>query len=114
MGDWRAINDELRLEALTSAGLLGKSTSVSQMLPNLMHMKYEGHVMRNGRKVAMEDFVIPAVPRPLDIPVVLQDREFTNDGQLSFEIDAADMEAIAGMDRGDGVAWASGDPIRAD
>lgn len=29
---------------------------------------------------------------------------------FSFEIDAADMEVIEGMDRGDGVAWATGDP----
>lgn len=29
---------------------------------------------------------------------------------FSFEIDAADMALIAGMDRGDGVAWATGDP----
>ena len=71
VGDWRETGPDLRLEALTSAGLLGKSTSISPMFPNLMHMKYEGHVLRNGRKVTMKDFVIPAVPRPLDIPVVL-------------------------------------------
>jgi 2,5-diketo-D-gluconate reductase A len=29
---------------------------------------------------------------------------------FSFELDAQDMAAIAGMDRGAGVAWASGDP----
>ena len=29
---------------------------------------------------------------------------------FSFEIDAQDMSAIAQMDRGDGVAWAAGDP----
>lgn len=29
---------------------------------------------------------------------------------FSFEIDAADMALIAEMDRGDGVAWATGDP----
>lgn len=29
---------------------------------------------------------------------------------FDFEIDAADMALIAGMDRGDGVAWATGDP----
>ena len=71
VGDWRDTGPDLQLEALTSAGLLGKSTSISPMFPNLMHMKYEGHVLRNGRKVTMKDFVIPAVPRPLDIPVVL-------------------------------------------
>ncbi len=71
VGDWRATGPELELEALTSAGLLGKSTSISPMFPNLMHMHYLGHVLRDGRKVAMKDFVIPAAPRALDIPVVL-------------------------------------------
>ncbi|MBN2011539.1 aldo/keto reductase [candidate division KSB1 bacterium] len=31
---------------------------------------------------------------------------------FGFEIDAADMAAIAKMDRGDGVAWQSGDPTK--
>lgn len=31
---------------------------------------------------------------------------------FGFVIDAEDMAAIAGMDRGDGVAWASGDPTK--
>ena len=29
---------------------------------------------------------------------------------FSFEIDQGDMSAIEDMDRGDGIAWASGDP----
>jgi 2,5-diketo-D-gluconate reductase A len=29
---------------------------------------------------------------------------------FGFEIDDADMAMIEGMDRGDGVAWAAGDP----
>jgi len=33
---------------------------------------------------------------------------------FSFEISAEDMEAMAGMDRGDGVAWAVGDPTKAE
>ncbi len=71
VGDWRATGPELRLEALTSAGLLGRSTWISPLFPNLMHMQYQGHVMRDDRKVRMSDFVVPAVPRALDIPVIL-------------------------------------------
>ena len=56
VGDWRATGPELELEALTSAGLLGKSTSISPMFPNLMRMRYLGHVMRGGEKVRMQDF----------------------------------------------------------
>ena len=33
---------------------------------------------------------------------------------FSFEIDPSDMEIIAEMDRGEGVAWAAGDPTRAE
>ena len=31
---------------------------------------------------------------------------------FSFIIDASDMERLTTMDRGDGVAWASGDPSK--
>ncbi len=33
---------------------------------------------------------------------------------FSFELDAADMTAIAAMDRGDGVAWSVGDPTKSE
>lgn len=71
VGDWRAVTDDLRLEALTSAGLLGRATSTSPMLPDLMELDYLGHVMRQGRKLNMMDFVEPAPPRQLEIPVIL-------------------------------------------
>lgn len=71
VGDWQAVGPELELEALTSAGLLGKSTSISPMFPNLMRMRYLGHVMRGAKKIRMQDFVIQEEPRALDIPVIL-------------------------------------------
>ena len=71
VGDWRAVGPDLAIEALTSAGLLGKSTSISPMFPNLMHLQYVGYAIRGGRKVMMRDFVVPAAPRSLEIPVVL-------------------------------------------
>ena len=71
VGDWRAVTDDLRLEALTSAGLLARATSTSPMLPDLMELDYLGHVMRQGRKLNMTDFVAPAPPRKLEIPVIL-------------------------------------------
>jgi 2,5-diketo-D-gluconate reductase A len=37
----------------------------------------------------------------------------TNADVFSFSIDAADMDAIAKLDRGDGVAWPVGDPTKA-
>jgi hypothetical protein len=71
VGDWRAVDDDLALDALTGAGLLGKATSIAPMLPELMRLEYLGHVTRDGGKLGMMDFVRPAEPRKLDIPVVL-------------------------------------------
>lgn len=71
VGDWRAVTEDLRLEALTSAGLLARATSTSPMLPDLMQLDYLGHVMRGGHKLNMMDFIQPAPPRKLEIPVIL-------------------------------------------
>jgi 2,5-diketo-D-gluconate reductase A len=43
-----------------------------------------------------------------------EERMRQNIDLFSFEIDDEDMAAIAKMDRGDGVAWGSGDPSKAD
>ena len=71
VGDWRDAGEDRELEALTSAGLLGKATSISPMLPDLMRFEYLGHATRDGKKLGMADFVQPARPRKLDIPVIL-------------------------------------------
>jgi len=71
VGDWRKIGEDLEMEALTSAGLIGKATSISPLLPELMRLEYLGHVMRNGRKLGMEDFVEPVTPRTIETPVIL-------------------------------------------
>ena len=42
------------------------------------------------------------------------DRMRQNLSLAGFEIDAADMETMRAMDRGKGVAWATGDPSEAD
>jgi hypothetical protein len=71
VGDWRAIADDLQMEALTSAGLFGKVTSKSAFLPALLPLTYRGHLMVNGVKVAMRDFVTPRPRIPFTLPVVL-------------------------------------------
>ena len=71
VGDWRALTEGGDLDALTPAGLIGKATSISPMLPDLMRLEYLGHVTRDGRKLGMMDFVVPAERRILDTPVVL-------------------------------------------
>ncbi len=71
VGDWRAIAGDLQMEALTPAGLFGKVTSKSAFLPPLLSLTYRGHVMVNGVKVAMRDFVTPRPRLPFTLPVVL-------------------------------------------
>ena len=69
-GDWQSIGDDLQLHALTSAGLFGRATSVSPLLPPLMQLKYMGHVVRR-EKVTMGQFCAHVDPVPFNIPVVL-------------------------------------------
>jgi hypothetical protein len=71
VGDWRRIGDDLEMDALTGAGLLGKATSSSPLLPELMRLEYRGHAVRDGCKVTMGDFVDRVEPVALDIPVIL-------------------------------------------
>ena len=70
VGSWMEI-DGGRMNALTSAGLFGRFTSISKLLPRPLDLEYAGHVMRSGRKVRMRDFAISATPRALDLPAIL-------------------------------------------
>ncbi|MDH3693989.1 MAG: NAD-dependent epimerase/dehydratase family protein [Gammaproteobacteria bacterium] len=71
VGTWEAIENDNCMEALTSAGLFGKSTSVSPLMPKFMSLKYLGHVTRAKTKLNMRDFVQPVQERKLETPVVL-------------------------------------------
>lgn len=63
--------DNGRMHALTSAGLFGLFTSFSKLLPKPTTLQYIGHILRNGRKVCMQDFAIRAEPRRFDVPTIL-------------------------------------------
>ena len=71
VGDWEAIGADGELHALTSAGLFGKVTSSSPLLPRLMSLDYVGHVMRGKKALSMSGFVKPVAPQPLTAPVIL-------------------------------------------
>jgi hypothetical protein len=71
VGDWRAIGDDRLMEALTPAGLFGKLTSKSSFLPPLLPLKYRGHVMVRGGRVAMSDYVRHRSVVPFTLPIVL-------------------------------------------
>lgn len=70
VGDWQAIGDDMRLNLLTGAGLLGKATSVSSWTARPMDLVYRGHAMRES-KINMRDFVELAGIERFDIPIVL-------------------------------------------
>ncbi len=70
-GDWDAIGDDSRMEALTGAGIFGRSSSRSMLLPPLLSLRYAGHIVTDGRPSTMRDFVTDAPETPLTLPVVL-------------------------------------------
>jgi hypothetical protein len=71
VGSWRRIGDNLQMQALTSAGLFGRATSISTLLPALLTLRYRGHLTIEGRKRSMADYVTPAPEVELRSPVVL-------------------------------------------
>ncbi len=71
VGDWEAVADDGCMHALTGAGLMGKATSVATSLPKLMSVSYRGHVMRDGDKLTMDQFVSPVADHAFDTPTIL-------------------------------------------
>ncbi len=71
VGDWKQIDTDLRMQALTGAGLFGKATSRSPFMPDWIELRYRGHVMREGGKLTMLQFTRSGSGAVLRIPVVL-------------------------------------------
>ncbi len=71
VGDWRSVGEDLQLHALTGAGLFGRATSVAPLLPRLMTLSYEGHLVRAGDKLVMSNFVKPVGQRSFATPTIL-------------------------------------------
>jgi hypothetical protein len=72
VGDWRDVEDDLLLDSLTRAGVFGRCTSVApQSLPQVIPLRYLGHILEDGRKLTMADFVPELPARTLEAPIVL-------------------------------------------
>ena len=71
VGDWHAASPDGEMHALTGAGLFGLATSVSNWLLPLTALRYQGHVMRDGHKLTMQDYVRPLAPALPAAPVIL-------------------------------------------
>lgn len=70
-GTWKATEDDEILHVLTAAGLLGKLTSKSIYIHEMMKVKYIGHAFRNDKKLTMSDFVKPVKYTDFKTPLVL-------------------------------------------
>jgi hypothetical protein len=70
-GDWTAIGADGAFHALTEGGLFGKCISRSPYVRPLMSLEYRGHVVRDGKKIRMQDCVEPVESRAFTTPTVL-------------------------------------------
>jgi hypothetical protein len=71
VGDWQSIASDGRMDDLTEAGFFGRVTSQSFYQGALPALVYQGHVLRQGQKVCMQDFV-PVLPqRAYTCPTIL-------------------------------------------
>lgn len=71
VGSWEAVAADGRLEALTGAGLFGRVTSKSALLPDPIQLDYRGHVRAGGRRARMGGYLPEVEDRPFNHPVVL-------------------------------------------
>lgn len=70
-GTWEAVGNDHMMHVLTGAGLFGKMTSRSTLLPDLIPIKYRGHVHINGRKQRMRNFLKPLPKKKYRTPTVV-------------------------------------------
>ena len=71
VGGWQGIGRDQMMEALTGAGIFGRSTSRSIHLPSLLSLVYKGHVVLSGKKATMRDYAPDVPEREFGLPVVL-------------------------------------------
>lgn len=72
VGDWTAIGDDLRMETLTRAGVLGRVTSSAAGMRGLMvPLQYTGHVVIDGVPLTMAATRGSPADATLDVPAIL-------------------------------------------
>jgi hypothetical protein len=71
VGSWSDIGKDGRMNAMTGAGLMGRFTSVSTLLPDPVTLDYRGHLCRGGRKVRMRDFALRSATHDFAVPTLL-------------------------------------------
>lgn len=70
-GDWREIGPDGKMASLTGAGLFGKIISRSSLMPAFLKLAYRGHVVVDGEKVGLKDYVQPVQDRTFQTPTII-------------------------------------------
>lgn len=70
-GSYEHIGPDNRMSSMTEGGCFGAVTSRSRFAKQMLPLEYRGHVVHEGRKLKMSDFVPEPSGREFDIPVVL-------------------------------------------
>ena len=71
VGGWKDIGDDGVMHALTGAGIMGRFTSMSKLLPLPLRLRYRGHLCRGGQKLTMRDFALRAETHAFRVPTIL-------------------------------------------
>jgi hypothetical protein len=102
VGSWTAIGEDGNMAALTSAGLFGRATSTSLLVPPFMRLRYLGHTLRDGKALNMADFVAslpkagPRVPIVLIIGTSMSAGKTSSGRVLIRELRALGLRVVAG------------------
>lgn len=71
VGSWKDVQNDLSMQILTGAGLLGRATSWATTVIQPVQLQYHGHVVRGGHKVRMQDFMHAPSKSQLGCPIIL-------------------------------------------
>ena len=71
VGSYEAVGEDAVFDLMTPGGLLGKITSQSSFLGPLPRLHYLGHLMVQGQKANLANYVGSLPLQPLHIPVIL-------------------------------------------
>lgn len=71
VGSWEAVGPDLRMHAMTSAGLMGRVTSRSYFGSTPLELDYVGHVTRDDRTLRLADFAPVVKPARFTTPTIL-------------------------------------------
>ncbi|MDJ0905679.1 MAG: hypothetical protein QNI96_06650 [Woeseiaceae bacterium] len=59
------------MHAMTGAGLIGRFTSYSILLPDPLALRYRGHIVRDGAKITMKQFAMDLDDGEFNVPTIL-------------------------------------------